>query len=116
MSVALPPATDVTGAAAAAKAGDRPAAARPADRSQGAWGMALRSGRVVVGGGGLLLILLLCVATMPWTLGPVTKGSPPLYEQQVSIHAREGPAAVARPAEGPLPTLAPSAWFGYDML
>src|SRR4051794_4579183 len=115
MSIALPPTTDLRDpmAAGAAPADAAPAAA---GRPRGAWGMALRSGRVVVGGGVLLGILLLCLVPLPWALSPQAMGKPPRYEQQTDLARRPPRAGV--PAENSIQKerITPAAWFGYDML
>src|SRR3954454_8604138 len=113
MSIALPPTTDLPDATAPA---DVPTPAAAAGRPQGAWGMALRSGRVVAGGGVLLLILLLCLVPLPWALSPETQGKPPRYEQQTDLARR--PPRVGVPAENSIQKerITPAAWFGYDML
>ncbi len=97
------------------------AVAAPAEREprrwrQSPWGMALGSGRVVIGGGVLLAIVLGCLVTLPWTVmerplpnqeqaGGETRKRPAPYEAQDSAVVRHPP--VVRPVLG---------WFGYDSL
>ena len=82
------------------------------------WGMARRSGRVMIGGGFLLGIFVLCVLTLPWTLNP---NSSFYYDKQDSNVARFGPFTAAVP-NAPMGSelrrrdLRLIAWGGYDML
>jgi oligopeptide transport system permease protein len=73
----------------------------PVERAPTPWGLALRSGRVVIGGSTLLAIVLACIATMPWTLH-TPPGQSAVFEQQDTHTVRHGPT---RQVVG---------WFGYD--
>src|SRR5438477_13115932 len=82
-----------------------PIAARVAETAaelpaRGAWHIASKSGRVLVGGGILLIILLLCLATLPWTL----RSDSSLYYAGQTGEARGAPISKM------------SGWLGYDAL
>jgi oligopeptide transport system permease protein len=118
MSIATRPVTDPIGEGAITAA----------PRSESAWALSLRSGRVVVGGGILLLILFLCVVTMPWTLSPTmpfTQQTNPLfYDRQLNAASRLPPlpnleGAFVNETGEPLPLPAGArlaSLFGYDQL
>src|ERR1041385_3389701 len=78
--------------------------------SQGrsAWGLALRSGRVIVGGGVILVVLLICISTLSWSL--------PIYSKTNGETARQGPGFVSKTSPDQSRWQHPAGWFGYDML
>src|SRR5689334_16337221 len=89
----------------------RPASDDAYSGGRGAWGLAIRSGRVVIGGGIIILILLLCLLTLPWSLR--------IYSKTNGEMARRSPRFIESPSFvdwTPNTPPAPTGWFGYDML